>query len=525
MKTQRETVKEEIASLLRARNPLIWIQNTEEVRVERTILEAAAAAKRETIFWDCATGFTDAVGAPIAEKIDPLAALRDIRAAKGRKVYVLRDLHRWLGQPTVCRMIRTLARELQSAPASDSRAVVVLSPATEIPPDIAPHAVVVEFPLPDREEIGEILDTAIRAQNERRKDKGLAPIKINGTRDDAIDAAVGLAAEQIASCYARSIVRHGAVDPATVYAEKRRVIAAERVLQWYDPDPRGLEAVGGLEELKSWLNSRKVAFSPEAREYGLEPPRGVMLVGIPGCGKSLTAKAVATAWGLPLLRLDIGALRSKWVGESEANIRRALAVAETVSPCIVWIDEIEKALAGATGQQGDGGVSADALGTILSWMQERRGSVFVIATANDVSVLPPELLRKGRFDELFFIDLPTATEREAILRAAVQKHCSKQQPKIKYNSEELLARTQGFTGAELDALVPDAMFRAFADSKRTLMTKDLLAVARTVAPLSETAGERITALRRWAKGRARPASAIEAHGAGTVGSTELDIDE
>jgi SpoVK/Ycf46/Vps4 family AAA+-type ATPase len=328
----------------------------------------------------------------------------------------------------------------------------------------------------------------------------------NGTRDAAIDAAVGLTAEEVANVYAKSLVTSRKIDPAQVASEKKRVIAREKVLTWYDPDPRGLDAVGGLDELKAWLAKRKLGLSQKARSYGLPAPKGALLVGVPGCGKSLTAKAVAAAWKLPLLRLDLGALRSKWIGESEGNIRKALAVAETVSPCILWLDEIEKALAGSTGQSGDSGVAADALGAVLSWMQERTGSVFVVATANDVSSLPPELLRKGRFDELFWVDLPTLNERVEIAAASVRAH--NRDPES-VDCGQIALVTEGFTGAEIAALIPDALFEAFADNERDLTTRDLTKAAETVVPLAKTAADKIEKLRSWASSRARPASTPE----------------
>jgi len=232
----------------------------------------------------------------------------------------------------------------------------------------------------------------------------------------------------------------------------------------------------------------------------------VLLVGVPGCGKSLSAKAIAAAWAMPLLRLDMGALKSKWVGESEGNIRKALKVAETVAPCILWLDEIEKALGGATQGAADGGVSSDALGAILQWMQDRAGSVFVVATANDVSKLPPELLRKGRFDEVFFVDLPSMNERSAILRAALAEYG---RDTSSIDVDAVAAATVEFTGAELSALVPDAMFAAFADLARPITTDDLISAARATVPLARTASDKITTLRQWAIGRARPASLPE----------------
>jgi SpoVK/Ycf46/Vps4 family AAA+-type ATPase len=275
-----------------------------------------------------------------------------------------------------------------------------------------------------------------------------------------------------------------------------------------------LDAIGGLEILKGWLTARRSALSQKARAYGLPAPKGMLLLGPPGTGKSLVAKSVAAAWGLPLLRLDLGALRSKYVGESEGNIRKALAVAETVAPCILWCDEIEKSLAGSTGPQGDGGVAADALGTILSWMQERAGAVFVVATANDVRSLPPELLRKGRFDELFYIDLPTIKERIEILATLLRQFG---RDPDNFDLGKLASYMEGFTGAEIAALIPDALFEAFADGERELTTKDVGRAADRIVPLSKTASDKLEALRDWAKGRCRMASKPEEEAAQGMG--------
>jgi SpoVK/Ycf46/Vps4 family AAA+-type ATPase len=232
-----------------------------------------------------------------------------------------------------------------------------------------------------------------------------------------------------------------------------------------------------------------------------------MLVGVPGCGKSLTAKAIATAWSVPLLRVDLGALKSKFVGDSEANLRKVFKLIEAIGRCVVWFDEIEKALQGATSGSADGGVSSDALGSVLSWMQERQGEAFVIATANDVSTLPPELLRKGRFDEIWFVDLPTTDERAAVLSAAMRSHG---RGDVAVNAAKVAKVTEGFTGSEIAAIVPDALYTAFEDGAREITTEDLVGAALTVVPLSKTAAEKITKLRDWAAGRARPASAAEA---------------
>lgn len=500
--TKGSAAAADVAALLRARNPLIWITTREEARTERLLMESAQAANYEPRFWDCASGITDYAGTPQDAGqacTDPAQVLSTIRDSTRRQVWILRDLTPWLKDPTVSRALRTLARQLTQAPRDQARAVILLTPSAEIPAEIAGHAIALDWPLPDREEIAQILDAAISAL----PDEIRAAAAPNGTRDAAIDAAVGLTAEEAQACYAKSLVSTRKIDPATVAAEKKRVIAREKVLEWVDPIAGGLDAVGGLENLKTWLQARRAAFGPRARAYGLPAPKGALLVGVPGCGKSLTAKAIAAAWGMPLLRLDMGALRSKWVGESEANIRKALAVAESVAPCVLWLDEIEKALAGATQGAADGGTSADALGAVLSWMQDRAGQVFMIATANDVSALPPELLRKGRFDELFFIDLPNENERAAILRAALAQYGREEGAMI---ISQVAEATADFTGAELAALIPEALYAAFADAERPIKTEDLLTAAAATVPLARTAAEKIDKLRAWAKGRARPAS-------------------
>lgn len=517
MKTKTEQANEEITALLKARNPLLWVATPEEGRVERAIVEAAAAAKYETVVWDCWTGLSDSSGKPIdPELVDPADLLRRIRDQKERRVYVLRDLHRWLAGPVECRALRTLARLLKSTPRNEARAIVVLTPSTEVPDDLDGDVVRVDYPLPERTEIGRLLDDTLSALPDDVR-AGAAP---NGTREAAIDAALGLTAEGVAGCFAKSLVMTRTIDPALVAGEKKRVINAVPGLEWFDPDPRGLESIGGLDLLKSWCMQRREGFSQRARAFGLPAPKGVMLVGPPGTGKSLTAKCVATAWQVPLLRLDMGALKDKFLGESEGNIRRALSVAETCSPCVLWLDEIEKALAGgAGGGSVDGGVAADALGVVLNWMQERSGSVFVVATANDVSALPPELLRKGRFDDLFFVDLPTVQEREAIVAVTVAKH-GREPGSV--DVVKVAKACDGFSGAEIAALVPDALFVAFSDGERPITTDDLLAAAGNVVPLSKTAADRITTLRQWAKGRTRPASTPEGEGS-AEGPRALDL--
>lgn len=518
--TAGQKAAQDVSALLRARNPLLWIVTREEMRVERLLVEACAAANYEPRFWDCATGVSDLAGRPVdAGMTDPVQAMTKIRDTDSREAWIMRDLATWLRDPGANRFLRSLARSLPQAARDAARSIIVLSATNDVPAELQGDAIVIEWPLPDRAEIAAVLD----AQITKLPDEVRASVEsdlVNGRRDAAIDAAVGLTEIEAAGCFRKSLVVTKKIESAAVANEKKKVIAREKVLEWFDPLPGGLDAVGGLENLKEWLTSRRAAFSSKARAYGLPAPKGVLTVGVPGCGKSLTAKAIATTWGMPLLRLDLGALKGKFVGESEGNIRKALKVAETVSPCVVWLDEIEKALAGATGGAADGGVSADALGVILSWMQDRAGSVFVIATANNVDALPPELLRKGRFDEMFFVDLPNSTERAAILRAALKSNGRKADA---FDLAAIAGKTDGFSGAEIAALVPEAMFAAFADGEREITTADLAAVAEKTAPQSKTAADKITKIRNWSKERGvRPASKVEATASVTKGGT-LDL--
>jgi hypothetical protein len=509
--TRGQTIAADVAALLRSRNALLWVVTREEARVEALLFEAAAAANYVPRTWDAAAGVCAIGGqpdkafqSPDLDSVLTTIGERSRVAIAGRGVWIMRDLPVWvgggLGGATTLRRVRNLARSLPAAPRDSAQALIVLSPDGNVPAELASHATVIEWPLPDREEIGALLDATVGSLPDEIKSVAM----LNGTRDEAIAAAIGLTGEETQSCFAKSLVLFRRIDPKAIAGEKKRVIAREKVLEWYDPIPGGLEAVGGLDALKTWLVSRSSAYSPAARAYGLPAPRGAMLVGVPGCGKSLTAKAVATAWGIPLLRLDLGSLQSKFVGESQGNLRKALRVIEAIGRCVVWLDEIEKALAGATQGAADGGVSADALGTILSWMQERAGEAFVIATANDVSGLPPELLRKGRFDEVWFVDLPNLDEREAVLAAALKSHGRQLE-----NLGVIAEVCDSFTGSEIAAIVPDAMFQAFADGQREISLSDLADAARSVVPLAKTAAEKITTLRAWATGRARHATTAQ----------------
>ena len=512
-----------LSALLRARNPIFWIKTSEEARVEGFIAEAASAAGYTAVrVWDVAQGVTTLDGKKSDKgSPDPAATFDAIREAAEnsetkaeRGVWIMRDLPAWIGGQTGAkelRALRNLARMLPGAPRERAQAVIILTPSGEVPAELSGHATVIDWPLPDRSEIAAVLDAAVNALPEfELKDKKPDPTKPlralacpAEVRDAAIDAAVGLSSEEAAACYAKSLVQTKRIDPKAVANEKKRVIAREKVLEWYDPLPGGLDAVGGLDALKSWLMERTNAYSAEARKYGLPLPKGVALIGVSGCGKSMAAKAFATAQGVPLLKLDLGALKSKFVGDSEGNLRRALKVIEALGRCVVWIDEVEKQLQGATSGSADGGVSADALGAILTWMQERKTPAFIVVTANDAAALPAEFWRKGRFDEVFWIDLPNPDERKAILKSSL---ITLNRGYVEIDLDAVSEACPDFTGAEVAELVRDALFTGFNDGAREIETRDLITAAKAVRPLFKLAGEKITAMRKWAVGRARPAT-------------------
>jgi hypothetical protein len=546
--TLSRTKAEELAAKLRGRCPLIWVQTREEVRVEGHIYSGDASAGYETRFWDIAQGATDlsgklirgdgAVGADLPDPDPVLDAIfnRDSdgvpQGTKGyspaatkdkpkRIVWVLRDYPAYLNGPNASatlRRLRNLVRWLPSQPTWCAQAVVIISPSAQIPDELQNTAQLMEWPLPDRIEIGELLQAAINRLPEELREAALP----NGDRDAATDAAMGLSGEQAQASFGASIISLRRVDPLKVAQEKKRLIKTSGGLEWIDPPDGGLDAVGGIDAFKEWIVELADAYTPDAKEYGLVTPKGVLAAGIPGCGKSLLARATGAALGVPVLKVDLGAMKGKFVGESEQNLRNTFKVAEAIGPCVLWVDELEKALQGATAGSADGGVSADALGFLLNWMQERQGEAFVFATCNNADSLPPELIRKGRFDEVFWVDLPNDTERESVLAATLRTLKRREVVDLCAVSEA----TEGFSGAEIAALVPDAMRTAFRDGRRPVTTEDILTVADGVTPLSVTKEKELDALRaRWAN-RMKPATrkiAVAAAVSAASDGPELDL--
>jgi hypothetical protein len=443
-KTAGQSFSSGLADLLKARTSLFYVVTREEIRAERLIAEAAASANYLPVIWDVAQGFTDIAGrlSPLGRETDPTQVLRIIAENQTRALYILRDLPAFLNEPVLLRSLRNLARSLPVRPLYSAAAIVILTPRSEIPPELTGAVTMLDVPLPDRAEVAAILDSVLSAVSDPKIREAAAP---NGIREAAIDAASGLPETTIGQMFQRSLVKSRAINPGSIADEKRREVSKSRLLEWCDPNPAGLAAIGGLENFKAWAMMRTASFSAAARSYGLPPLKGVLTVGPPGTGKSLSAGCLSTLWNLPLLRLDVGALLSKFIGESGTNFRSALKLAESIAPCILWCDEIEKAMAGAGNNSGDAGVKSDILGALLTWSQEKTGSVFLYFTANDVSALPPEILRKGRLDEIFGLDLPTMEERSAIVAAALRKYGRSESIDL----AEVAAATEGFVGARL----------------------------------------------------------------------------
>ncbi|MBY0229263.1 MAG: AAA family ATPase, partial [Gemmataceae bacterium] len=448
--------------------------------------------RRSCLAWDAAEGFQSVAGdlAPPLSR-DPLSALDQIDKMEGDILFVLKDFHECWTVPQVKRKLRSLAGRLKFS----RKSILVVCPTSKVPEELKDEAVLMPLPPPGAAELESVLDRLV-------KTPGVSVRLTAPGREKLIQAALGLTVAQAQRVFAKAIVADGVLedrDIDLVTEEKRQLIHESEALEFYPP-AFGLGDVGGLDALKGWLRLRERAFTREAREYGLPAPKGIALIGIPGTGKSLVAKAIAGLWRLPLFRLDAGALFGSLVGESEERTRRALRVAETAAPALLWIDEVEKAL--AHGGM-DSGTSTRVFGSVLTWMQEKTAPVFVVATANSIAALPPELLRKGRFDEIFFLDLPSAAERREILAVHLAKRRRRAED---FGLEALAGASEGYTGAELEQAVIDAMHVGFSEG-REFTTEDVAEALRRQVPLSVSQRETIGALRAWLQeGRAQSAS-------------------
>jgi len=433
---------------------------------------------------------------------DPVQALANLETMTIEAVFVLKDFHRHMDNPVVIRRLRDVGQKFSA----NRRTLVLTAPAIEMPPELASLVEFLDLPLPDRERLREIIHETFThlAGNHDLK------LQLDAHGVDAMAGNMrGLTEEAAERAISQAIMAHLALSPdcvTDVLDAKKALLKRSEMLEFVDSTD-DMASVGGLENLKSWLEQRRGAWDDGAVNFGLDPPKGVIILGVQGCGKSLCARAVAGEWKLPLVKFDTAAVYDKFIGETEKRIQKVFRVAEGLAPCVLWIDELEKVFAGSgpDSASADAGVSSRLLASFLSWMQERKASVFVAATCNNVTVLPPELIRKGRFDELFFVDLPSTAERKQIF--AIQLTKRKRNP-ADYDVDRVASAAKGFSGAEIEAAVQTALYAAFA-RKQQLRNEDLLTALSTTVPLSITRAEEIARLRAWAKDRAVWASTLE----------------
>lgn len=494
-------VAHEIEVLIRAKYPILYLVSWEERRVEDTLREICGRLNRTLHVWSLTQGMRPAANrASGPAKTTPLPgeleALALIHEASEFTVFLLKDFHAYMKDIRVIRLLRDLSQRMKSK----AQTIVLLGPVLSLPVELEKDVTVVDFGLPKAAEIEATLDKAIEAVKDNPAIKGrLKPQE----RERVVKSCQGLTLEEVESVLAKSLVETKRFDIDVIIEEKQQIVRKSGLLEFY-PAENKLADVGGVDLLKDWLDKRTRSFTNEARRFGIPAPKGILLIGVQGCGKSLIAKAVAAQWSLPMLKMDIGRIFGSLVGQSEENIRKAISVAESVAPCILWADELEKGFAGIGGSGvSDSGTTARVFATFLTWMQEKTKPVFLIATANEVNALPPEMLRKGRFDEIFFVDLPDSNERADIFKIHLEKRHRKPED---YDLTELAENSHGFSGAEIEQVVVGALYSAF-EARRELAQADLLCEVRAVVPLSVMMREEIDELRTWAQLRTRPASA------------------
>ncbi len=493
-----EIPQTELESLIRARYPIVYVVSWEEERVETALRVIARERNKKLCVWTVTAGFAGADGKRDPATRDPLAALEHVATSPDQAIYLLKDFHPFISDASVTRRLRDLVPRLKNS----YKSLVLLSPMLKLPAELEKEITVVDYGLPTYEELGRRLDDIILSVKDAPDIRWQMEPEL---REQIIKAAQGLTILEAENVFAKSLVQKRTFDVDVVLSEKEQIIRKSGILEYY-PAAEVFANVGGLDLLKDWMQKRTTSFTDRARDFGLPEPKGILLIGVQGCGKSLSAKAIGALWRLPLLRLDIGKVFAGLVGASEENMRKALRVAESVAPCILWLDELEKGLSGLQSSgSSDGGTTARVFSTFLTWLQEKTVPVFVVSTANQVEVLPPELLRKGRFDEIFFIDLPSLAEREEIFRIHLRKR--KRRPED-FDVHALAKITPGFSGAEIEQLIVEALYDAFGAG--TELTTELVArAARSTVPLSMTMREKIAYLRDWASTRARPASSSE----------------
>jgi AAA+ superfamily predicted ATPase len=482
--------------MIRARYPLLYIVAVEEEPVEEVLLSVAVQSQpeRQVLLWDIVRGWEDNG----ADKGSVMGALHRIRKTDPQEntLFVLRDLHFILKNPQsdrnapVIRELKNLTKELKRS----RKTLILTSHTLEVPAELSEEVTVIDFPLPNSQEIDYLINILVKPEN----------LNVSGlAREQLVKACQGLSRARIARVLAKALAAKQQVNETDidgVLGEKKQAIRQTGILDFFTAQ-ESLKNVGGLENLKQWVRMRQDAFTEAARRYGIPNPKGILLVGIQGTGKSLSAKTIAHEWRLPLLRLDTGRLFGGIVGESESRVRQMIQISEAIAPCVLWIDEIDKAFGNiGAGVDGDSGTSRRVFGTLITWMQEKTSPVFIVATANNVQILPAELLRKGRFDEIFFLNLPTEAERQDIFKVHLQP--LRPSRLRDFDLARLARQAKNFSGAEIEQVIIDAMHRAFGTlvngQRRDFTTEDIGRAIEETVPLAAIAREQIEALKHWA---------------------------
>lgn len=504
-----EHIYKKIKDMLNAYYPVLYLVSYEYERTKQKVSGIINNLRENgkhvnLYYWNCVDGLvlkTESESKYLGEEYDePEMTLKYIynnQDPTNKDIFVLEDFSNHIEEDKVKYYLRAIA---EKAKLTNTHAII-LSAVYNLPIELEKYVTVLNMPLPDRSDMER---TLLLVEKQCKKSLSIEQ------RTKLVDAALGMTSMEADLAFCLAAVKDGLGESAvhTISAEKEQIIRKSGILDYF-PKNEDLKDVGGMDLLKEWLIKRQMAYEKNARDFGLQEPKGLLLLGVPGCGKSLTAKSIASFWNMPLLRLDVGKVFQGLVGSSEDNIRKAITTAEAVAPCVLWIDEIEKGLNGVQSSGNtDGGVTSRIFSTILTWMQEKTKPVFVVATANNISMLPPELLRKGRFDEIFFVDLPNEEERKNIFKIHLQK---KNQNSSSFPLEMLSKKTEGFNGAEIEECIKEALFAAYVENPKSPVLKSshiMDAIVATV-PLSTTMDNQISWLRQWSKNRAKNASSSD----------------
>jgi AAA+ superfamily predicted ATPase len=518
-KKYKETI-EEVELLIRSKRTIINIVCQEESKVISALEELCSKAETswDLIKWDIVSGlnsiFPEFLPLKDNEKNldqeEVLAWFENLIVPKNKfLILVVKDYNKLFGsgnyrgqlENKIIRHVKNLSQSLTT----ENKTLIFLSSNFELPNDLDKIIHMLDWPLPEKEDIEhKVKDLLVRASKRKDLAEKFQTEYALDELETIINSFRGLTLAECEQICAYSMIKYPKLIPDIISSQKKEIIRKSGLLEWINSEV-DMDSIGGLEGLKIWLSKRKDAFTQEASDYGLPSnPKGLLLVGIQGAGKSLFAKGISSFWNFPLIRLDMGKVFSGLVGSSESNMRQVFKIAESVAPCILWCDEIDKGMSGGRSSGNtDGGTTSRVLGSWLTWMQEKTAPVYVVATANDVSNLPPELLRKGRFDEIFFVDLPNSEEREKIFKIHLsirKRDCTK------FNIKQLAEESQNFTGAEIESSIESAMYEAFSDDRRDITTRDILLSLKNTVPIAVIMKEEITALRSWASERARSAS-------------------